>query len=152
MPQAPTKYFGVVEYEEEAVLTFPHGLPAFEQLTRFLLIDHPSAAPLVFLQSLEQNLCLPSLPALAVDSGYELSLSVEDLETLAFSGSDAVPSESSIGCFAVVSVPAEGVPTANLLAPIVINLANRRAVQAVRSDGRYSHQCPIVSAGEGVCS
>jgi flagellar assembly factor FliW len=153
MPQAQTKHFGAIQYDEEAVLTFPEGLPAFEQLTRFLLIDHPSATPLVFLQSLERSdLSLPAIAALAVDPDYELSLSVEDLETLAFSGSEGAPPENAIGCFAIVSIPDGGPPSANLLAPIVVNLAARRAVQSVRSDGRYSHQCPILPAGEGVCS
>ena len=153
MPQAQTKHFGAIEYDDDAPIVFPEGLPAFEDLTRFLLIDHPAAAPLVFLQSLErEDICLPALPTLAVDPGYELRLSVEDLETLAFSAIEGEPSNTAIGCFAIVSIPADGVPTANLLAPVVVNLAARRAVQSVRSDGRYSHQFPIVPVGEGVCS
>jgi flagellar assembly factor FliW len=33
--------------------------------------------------------------------------------------------------------------TANLMAPLVINLRNRRGVQAIRQDNLYSHQHPI---------
>jgi flagellar assembly factor FliW len=153
MPQAQTKHFGAIEYDKEAVLTFPEGLPAFELFTRFLLIDHPSATPLVFLQSMERSdLCLPALPVLAVEPDYELSLSVEDLEILEFGGPDGGAPQNAIGCFAIVSIPESGPPTANLLAPVVVNLAARRAVQSVRSDTRYSHQCPINPAGVGVCS
>jgi flagellar assembly factor FliW len=54
----------------------------------------------------------------------------------------------------VVTLPASGPATANLLAPLVVNLAARLGVQAVRSDARYSHRHPLATAaaGEGVCS
>ena len=155
MLQARTRHFGPIEYDEAAVLTFPWGLPAFEQLSRFLLIEHPSAAPLVFLQSLErEELCLPAIPVLALDPDYELALSSDDLETLGFTSAEQPPGVDTLGCFVVVSIPAVGPATANLLAPIVVNLASRLAVQAVRADRRYSHQHPLVSAGTGeaVCS
>ena len=50
---------------------------------------------------------------------------------------------------------AEGGLTANLLAPVVVNLANRRAVQAIRPDGRHSHAHPLeaaAAAGVAACS
>ena len=155
MPLARTKHFGTVDYEEAAVLTFPSGLPAFERFTRFLLIEQPAAAPLVFLQSLgDAGVCLPAIAVMAVDPNYELSLTSEDLEELGFTSSEQTPGPNSIGCFVIVSVPASGPPTANLLAPVVINLATRLAVQSVRADTKYSHQHPVVPArdGEGVCS
>ena len=155
MLQARTKHFATIEYDEAAVLTFPDGLPAFEHLSRFLLIEQPSAAPLVFLQSLEQeDLCLPAIPVLALDPDYELALSADDLETLGFTTLEQPPGGDAIGCFAVVSVPAMGPASANLLAPIVVNLASRRAVQSVRGDTRYSHKHPLVAAGAGeaICS
>src|SRR4051812_43711580 len=92
MPQAPTKHFGTIEYDEEAVLTFPEGLPAFETLTRFLVIEDAASAPLVFLQSLDdQSICFPAMSPLVVDPDYELSLTPDDLETLEFAGSEEYP-------------------------------------------------------------
>jgi flagellar assembly factor FliW len=52
MPSVDTKYFGSLEYREESVYEFPHGLPAFENETMFVLIEQPENRPLVFLQSL----------------------------------------------------------------------------------------------------
>jgi flagellar assembly factor FliW len=153
MPQAPTKHFATIDYDERAILTFPAGLPAFERLTRFLLIEHPSVAPLTFLQSLEEvGVCFPTLPVLSVDAGYELSLSSDDLEVLGFTAAGQEPGENALGCFAIVSVPASGAATANLAAPVVVNLAMRLAVQAVRPDARYSHQHPVTTNKGGVCS
>ena len=155
MPQALTRHFATMEYEEETVIGFPQGLPAFEQLTRFVLVEHPATSPLVFFQSLERaDVCLPAVPVLAVDPNYELALTPDDLDDLGFAAQEPIPAGNAIGCFAIVSVPMEGPATANLLAPVVINLSARRAIQAVRLDTRYSHQHPIlpVPAKEGACS
>ena len=53
--------------------------------------------------------------------------------------------ESRLMCLAVITAAEDLPPTANLLAPVVINLDNGRAVQAVRSDAVYSHKKAICS-------
>src|SRR3974377_2278454 len=151
MPLARTKHLRRGGYQEPACPTFPPGWPAFERLTRFLLIEQPAAAPLVFLQSLDDaGVCLPAIAVTAVDPDYELSLTSEDLEELGLTSSEQSPAANTIGCFVILTVPASGPPTANLLAPVVINLATRVAVQSVRTDDRYSHLHPIIP--EAVCS
>lgn len=68
MPVTPTRHFGDVEFAEEAAIDFPSGLPGFEDHRRFLLIQAPEHAPLLFLQSLERfQTCLPALPVKLVD-------------------------------------------------------------------------------------
>jgi flagellar assembly factor FliW len=56
-----------------------------------------------------------------------------------------------VACLAVISLR-EGGPTANLLAPVVINLNGRKAVQAVAAESGYSHQHVLVSQEAPVCS
>ena len=46
-------------------------------------------------------------------------------------------------CLAVLSLRETG-PTANLLAPVVVNLSNYRAVQALAPESNYSHQHALV--------
>src|SRR5579864_4605234 len=83
MPSVDTKYFGVLNYSEEAVFEFPHGLPAFEEEHGFVLIESPENAPLVFLQSLTQPaLCFLAFPILVADREYRLNMSAEDLAAL----------------------------------------------------------------------
>lgn len=140
MPQTPTKHFGTIDYDEGAVLTFPLGLPAFEDQNRFVLIETPSTSPVVFLQSLTKvDVCLPAVPIRVLDREYELALTADDLAALG----GGLPSPEGVACFAVISAPAGGTVTANLLAPVVVNLASRTAVQAVRPDARYSHRHPL---------
>ena len=45
MGTCQTKDFGVVDYDESAIVHFPAGLPAFESETRFLLIEQAETAP-----------------------------------------------------------------------------------------------------------
>jgi len=118
-------------------LDFPHGIPAFETQTRFRLTDRE---PLLFLES-ETNpgLSFLLLPVGLIDPDYRLALSPEDREIIGASG------ESRLMCLAVITAAEDSPPTANLLAPVVINLDNGRAVQAVRSDAVYSHKKAICS-------
>jgi flagellar assembly factor FliW len=147
MPEARTKHFAVIEYDDSAVLTFPAGLPAFEHLKRFVLLERASTSPVVFLQSLDEaGVCLPAAPISAICPDYDLALTPDDLASL----EAGAGSGEGLACLAVIAIPDEGPATANLLAPIVVNLARRRAVQAIRADTRYSHQYPV--RGEAACS
>jgi flagellar assembly factor FliW len=154
MPQLDTKYFGTLTYEDLSVFNFPAGLPAFEQEKNFVVIETAEYAPLVFLQSLRQaSLCFLALPVLAVDPSYHLAVSAEDRVSLGLDpGRDPKPGDGVLA-LALVSMRDGFPPTANLMAPIVVNVQNRRALQAIRVDRVYSHQHPISAADqcEGVC-
>lgn len=154
MPQLISRQFGPIEYESDAVLQFPTGLPAFESQTQFLLIERPASAPLLFLQSVaDPELCFLTLPVALIDPHYQVSLATEDLQLLGLNPAAESDLPSDVLCLAIVSAPDNGTPTANLLAPVVVNSANRRAVQAVRCDSRYSHCQPLAAPDrEGTCS
>jgi len=141
MPSTPTRDFGQLEYDAHAVLEFPVGLPGFEDETRFALVERPAAAPLVFLQSLSRaDLCFVAAPLSTVDPCYELGITREDLARLELDGERQPHEPDEVICLAILTAPERGALTANLLAPVVINVRTRRAVQAVRADSRYSHQ------------
>ena len=140
MPQLDTKFFGHISYEDEAVLEFPLGLPGFEARRRFVVVQMPDAAPLVFLQSLEDaSLCFTTMPVQIVDPQFRLAVTAEDLSLIGLSGGRQPQIGKDVLCLAVLSIQETG-PTANLLAPVVVNLANRRAVQAVAPESDYSCQ------------
>ena len=153
MPQADTQQFGPVEYAFDDVIEFPLGLPGFEDERSFLLITPSKPKPLVFLQSLDRpELCFVTLPLEVVDPNYQLSVSAEDWIVLVPAGQtlEAVgqAEDGQIRCLAIISLT-DSRPTANLLAPLVINPAGRRGVQAIRLDNVYSHQHPVEAL---VCS
>jgi flagellar assembly factor FliW len=133
MPRANSEQFGELEYSEESLIRFPRGLPGFEQSRRFVLIDHPEHAPLIHLQSLENaTLCFVAIPIRCIDPAYELQLSKEE--------QDLISPTDPLLILTLLAATEDGQITANLLAPIVIHLPTRVAVQSVRSDTKYSYQ------------
>jgi len=69
-----------------------------------------------------------------------LELSQEDARVLGLDAHGLTAAARDILCLAILCAPENGPLTANLLAPVIVNLATRIAVQAVRSDNRYSHR------------
>ena len=152
MPQCETKYFESLNYEPGSEIEFPAGLPGFENCRWFLPLDDTARNPLLFLQSLEQpGLCFIMLPVLAIDPTYQLTLTEEDLSALALDATRQPVIGQGVLCFAVVAFGADGVPTANLLAPVVISLKNGKAVQQVRDDAVYGCRHPL-SPEQSPCS
>jgi flagellar assembly factor FliW len=147
-----TKYFGKISFEPDSELEFPCGLPGFESRKRFVAVTFPGSEPLIYLQSLEDpDLSFITMPLMAVDPRYRLNVNKEDLTLLGLPTASQPRMGDDVLCLTVLSMREEG-PTANLLAPIVVNLRNRRAVQAIAPEGEYSHQYELMPAEAPVCS
>ena len=142
MPFCETTHFGRMEYDDASSIHFAEGLPGFETEQRFVLIQRPDQHPLVFLQSLHTaGLCFPALPVRVVDPGYQPLLCERDLESLGFATQPAIGKDAAL--LALIAVHQDD-PTANLLAPIVVNLATREAAQCIDAELRYSHQYSLI--------
>jgi len=147
-----TKNFGTIEYQPDSELQFPRGLPGFDDRKRFVAVNFVESDPLVYLQSLDDpDLCFITMPVLAVDPSYRLNVDVEDLGEIGLSPACQPKIGEDVFCLAVLSMREAG-PTANLLAPIVINLKTRRAVQAIAAHSDYSHQFELMPQEPAVCS
>jgi flagellar assembly factor FliW len=152
MLSVQTSYFGVISYDPETIVEFPKGLPGFDECRRFVALQFEDSRPLVFVQSLEDpGLCFITLPVLAVDPHYQLRVSNEDRELVGLAVGRPLRIGEDVLCLAVVSIREDG-PTANLLGPVVVNLRNRKAVQAVDAESGYSHQHRLVAEEAPVCS
>jgi flagellar assembly factor FliW len=150
MPWCNTTHFGRMEYTEGSGIAFPEGLPGFEAERDFVIVQQPEQHPLVFLQSLATpGLCFPALPARVIDPEYRPSLSDRDLELLDFSRPPAVGPDA---VFLALIALHEDNPTANLLAPVVINLQTRTAAQCIDPEMRYSHRHALIAALEAAAS
>jgi flagellar assembly factor FliW len=159
MPAVETKYFGTLSFSEESVFHFPQGLPAFEEENSFVLMEAcKEDAPLVFLQSATRSsLCFAAFPIQAVDKDYQLAIAREDLEDLGLDVERQPDLYTEVRVLALVSLNDELLATANLMAPIVLNMKTRCGLQAIRRDARYSHQHPVAAgvggekSAEGAC-
>jgi flagellar assembly factor FliW len=151
MPNFETKYFGNVEFENASVVVFPVGLPGFEECRRFLALHFRESAPLVYLQSLERDeLCFVTLPVQSIEPEYQLRVCDEDLRSMGLETGKQPAIGLEVLGLAVVSIRESGV-TANLLAPVIVNLENRLAVQAVAPESSYSHQHALLVGEAAAC-
>jgi flagellar assembly factor FliW len=88
-------------------------------------------------------LCFLTFPVLVVDGDYELAASPEDLATLELEPGRSLELGRELLVLTLVSLHDGFSATANLMAPLVVNLKTRRGVQAIRQDFQYSHQHPV---------
>lgn len=138
----------------EAVFQFPEGIPAFEDQTAFVFLEQPQTHPLVFMQSLANpGLCFIAVPGLVADPAYRPDLSAEDLALLGLSPRVAPRTGSDILCLTLVTVSENADPTVNLASPIVLNLLNRKGIQAILPSSDYALQYPLLAQEDVVpCS
>lgn len=127
--------FGTLEVEPSKVIEFPRGLPGFEECRRFTLFHPEGEDPKYFiLQSLDEPAVAFHLadPALFGFS-YEISLSDEEIATIALTD----PAQMAVAV--ILTKPEDGGPlSANLNAPLVLNLAARRGLQHVFAALKYA--------------
>lgn len=134
-----TSRFGVISITDEDLINFPEGLLGFNELRRFVLLDDPSDEIFAWLQSCEEpNIAFPLLEPELFSTTYKVQLTKHDMETL------GLKSNAGIRAFTIITIPADPTQmTANLKAPIVINIANRSARQCVLQDNSLAIREPI---------
>jgi flagellar assembly factor FliW len=152
MSKCLTKYHGEIEYSDSDIVQFESGPFGFESNNRFVLLVPHAMAPLVFLQSLSTpGLCFLTLPILVVDRNYKLTLGMEDRKAAVLPLERQPVIGEDVLCLTILTLQ-QGLPTtANLMAPVVVNLGNRKAVQSISSEGSYSHRHPFTQAA-AACS
>jgi len=139
-----SRRFGSVEVVEEATLLFAEGLPGFEELREFLLLSPPELAPVQFLVSLMvPDISFPVLPASLCLPGYAPQLGEADLDQLHL----VAASEATLYAILTFHHEQEEV-TANLRAPLAINIAARLGRQVTLADSTYSLRHPLCGVGE----
>lgn len=152
MPRAQTKFFGPVDYDADAVFHFPSGVPGFEDQRDFVFLQVPQSEPLMFLQSLvSRNLCFVLLPILVVDPLYKLNLTEEELFELELPAGRGPRIGEDILCATLICGGQGAAPTANLMAPVVVNIKKHVGMQVIHGDSGYSHRHPLF-AEESVLS
>lgn len=128
-----TKYFGEIEYDEEAVLTFPKGLFGFEEEQRFLLLPFSGNGTLFSLQSLmTPSLAFVVMDPFSLTGDYAPDVPDGELSVVRMEEGDPL----SLYTLCAVRNPVSE-STVNLKCPVVINNAKRLAVQVILEEGGY---------------
>ncbi len=135
-----TKFFGTVEIDEKQIVEFPHGIPGFENERKYAVLKHDDS-PFHVLQSVERaELAFILIELEKVAPGYEINLPDEIVSELKLE-----KPEEALAC-AIVVLPANiSQATANLAAPIVINVKEKRGAQIILNNPAYGVKHPLFS-------
>jgi len=130
-----TTKFGDIEVNEDYIFDFIEPIIGYEQYKKFVLIDYNENSPFKWLQSMDNpSLALPvTIPAYF---GLQYEFTIPDDKEQLLEARDA----NDILALNVANVP-NGAPkdtTVNLLAPIVVNTNNKKAIQLILSNTNYS--------------
>ena len=139
-----TTRFGTVEIDDDRVITFPAGLLGFSEYTKYVLLQPDDEGVFYWLQSLEA----PELAFVVTDptlwvEDFQATIRREQMQQLELDSLDGAQ------VFTIVN-KYERTLTANLQGPLVINVTNRKALQLVLADRRWTTRFELVSLPEPV--
>ncbi len=133
-----TTRFGAVSVEENRLITFPAGLLGFAAYKTYALLQPNETGAFYWLQSLEA----PELAFVVTDPAqwvrdYQVPVRREQMDQL------GVESLDDAQVFVIVNKYDQSL-TANLQGPLVINVANRRGMQLVLAEKRWTTRYEII--------
>lgn len=134
--------FNMNDQQEDQVIDFPFGLPGFEMLTKFLVVELPDYPPFHMLQSLEEpdvTMLILNLNLLKISSSVKIQS--RELDKIGIKGKK----ESYL--FVILKINSDSRQfTANIRAPLVINVDDRRGFQVILDDDKLSIEHPLENA------
>lgn len=129
-----TTQFGEIEVEEKDLVVFPKGLPGFEEEHQFVLLPYAKESPFVLLQSAtEDYLAFLMTNPFLFFADYAFSIDQEAMDEM------AIRTQADFAVYVMITVPGGSVQdmTANLAAPVVVNIASRQGKQLVMEKNDY---------------
>ncbi len=134
-----TTRFGPIEISNDDILTFSEGLLGFNDLGQFVLLDDPNDEIFAWLQSCDEpSIAFPVLEPELFEENYALQMTKSDLQSL------EATDETSLRSFCIITIPEDPARmTANLKAPVVVNIAKRIARQCVLQNNKLEIREPI---------
>ncbi len=134
-----TSRFGHIEVSPEDTIHFAEGLLGFVDLEKFVLLDDPNDEIFAWLQSCEEpSIAFPVLePELFLES-FQVKIGMSDLKQL------KATTEKELRPFCIITIPEDPTQmTANLKAPIMINVTHKMGRQCVLQDNKLEIREPI---------
>ena len=135
MLKVTTSRFGEIEVDEEKIVHFQNGIPAFEDEHEFVVLPYDEESPYYFMQSVKSPdlAFLLTIPFLFFpDYSFEIDdATIQELD---------VKNYDKLLYYSMITIPNGSIRymTANLLAPVVINIENMQAKQVVLDKSNYT--------------
>lgn len=130
--------FGEFTVPVESVIEIPSGIIGFPHASRFVMLEHKQ--PFSWLHSIDD----PNLAFVVVD-GFEFGHQFDVKPPVGDKDTD-LQADDEFAILIIVTVrPDPRLTTANLKAPVFVNMRNRKGVQIIVDDARYSTRFPLWS-------
>lgn len=139
-----TSRFGRLDVDDERIVTFPRGLLGFPQEQRFALIQTSEGNYFFWLQCVDD----PNLAFVITDPSTffkEYNVPIRDEVRMELDLQDQSAHQVFVICNRV-----EEWLTGNLLGPIVVNVENRRAMQVVLTEKKWTTRQPLLKLPDAV--
>ena len=137
--------FGDIEFSKNDIIHFVDGMIGFQQMTQYVVVNTKEGSPYRWLQSVQE----PKLAFLvSVPESFMKDYAPEISDAQA--AQLALLPETEHLVLVTTTIPA-GNPkaaTANLAAPLIINLETRQAKQVILDDEAYTIRYPIFSGSQ----
>ncbi len=134
MIKVNTTRFSEIEVDEKDVIELPAGLIGFPELKKYVLLDHDKDSPFKWLQSLDDGaIAFVLINPLLFKPEYTVEVNEAEVADLGLENEeDAVIS-------VIITMPSDPQKmTANLKAPLVFNLKNRKGRQVILNNSEYT--------------
>jgi flagellar assembly factor FliW len=120
-----TPHFGELEISKEHIFHFENGMLGFDNLKDYVLISDEDTDPFKWLISIEESdIGFPLLSPFLIDVNYKFGRDYE---------------ESYFAPFVVITLAGEdGNISANMKAPIILNIENLKGEQVILPSEKYS--------------
>lgn len=139
--QILTKIFGEITIDDDKIIQFPNGIIGFPELTDFTLVhdEDKGTESIHWLQSIQEPaFAMPVMDPLIVCPDYNPEVDDELLNILG----EIVPEELLV--LVTVTVPKDLTKmSVNLKGPVVINAAEKKAIQVIVEGDEYQVKFPV---------
>ncbi len=143
-----TSRFGEINVKDTDILTFPEGILGFSKIHQYVLVENDDDSLFLWLQALKRpNVAFPLLEPQLFDLKYKVELAEEDQKVLELEDLKLAK------VFAIITIPSDpSKMTANLKAPVVVNLKKRLAHQVILHELDYAIRQPIFADLQRHCA
>jgi flagellar assembly factor FliW len=129
-----TSRFGEIEVQENDVIELPRGLIGFPELKKYILLDHDKESPFKWFQSIDDGgIAFVLINPLLFKADYAVEVTEAEVADL-----DLKEEEDAV-ISVIITMPTNPQNmTANLKAPLVFNLKNRKGKQIILNSQNYT--------------
>ena len=141
-----TAKFGEIEINKDSIFNFVAPIIGFNDLKEYAIVDYKPDSPFKWLQSVEDmELAFPITLCSFFGIDYQFDIPDEEAQRLEITSGDDV-----FVCN-IANIPSSNPQgaTINMLAPIVVNIVNKKAMQIILKNTEFEVRHKLFNESEG---